>query len=485
MYNKVISSEEAMTPWRKLTAALVSLLATFFLYCAFDGGHNVTDVEHPVDDPETPETPVFVTDNVALEKIRSEFVVATSLATVLPKLLSTWDYAVANYFKTYTINTKLCTFVADPSQGGDMVSEGLGFWRRIAPLLARLDPARAAQYQTYFDQLGNAFREVRQLAKAQGSPGEMAAWAFEVVVGVPQLDTSKSGAENSAADADFDDVEGLLNAQENVGSGLFVDRGYAAELEGYAPKTKVLFELVNGVFTMKPSEDWNTYKFSDYTRAATALRLSRYYTAHGNAGEAAFWYEVARGLYLEGFETIADTGVSPATINIAPGNAYPNDLDVTERTPPSWDGPTRFSRNWAEILLYFEPNAGQKTKTLEYVKTWGGNYTEPHFDALNYLPLALVTGDITEAQNIWLVAEQAIGAITVYDDPIRYFQMSISMLDLIFILSPYPTGQKIQMEEQDYAFSRSINGKDYVVKRSVLSEPSKPAEYQDRWKLRQ
>jgi hypothetical protein len=436
----------------------------------------------------------FVTDNTELEEIRKDFIENSplKLSNILPKLQATWSYAKNNYFQTTTIDNNVCTFVSDPSQGGEMVSEALAYGLRITALLTRLDPANKIEYQQYFDQILNGINAAIKLAQDNESEGALPAWAFKIESGVLVLDTSKSGPQNSAADADLDIVEALLDALENVKTGIWSDNGYGSWLlpsTGYVKAIPYLFEKINGLWVTKPSEDWNDYKFGDYPRPATLARLSLYYRENNNNTYADYWETHARDSMLVYFENLFDTENIPATENIAAGSDYQYDLSITELSAQSWDG-IRGPFNIAMGLRYIVPNNRQLEIFAEYLKTWQYGYTVSALDSAMYLPLALALGNIDQdnsAEDILDVMDNNFGT-EIYDDPIRYYQTFLRTLSVVHLHTPIPNITKIEMPEIIYPRSTKQIKKTVAQsnnrRTTKATEEIKQEKYAERWKLR-
>lgn len=302
--------------------------------------------------------------------------------------------------KIYLYENSQGGFIQDPSQNNQIVSEGQSYWMILSSDMARLDPKNANLYQRNFDSILNGTKSMIQLSKDARNAGEFSAWKVKKDdTGKVVLDKDKFGFTcNSAADADLDLIRALTYAQDLAKQGVWVDKGYsdlAKKLIVHAKDN--LFKNVKDVLVMKPSEDWDSFNFSDYLAPATCAEIASFAKEYGmDSSVYDFYNKAATDSMVLYKEILADVGEFPSHVKFLIKDK--NNITVTRvnNTAQSYDGirsPWEIGRY---IISANEDLSEEKTavQSLMAGEKKGYNFTaQTQMDNAMYLPLAVGVGD--------------------------------------------------------------------------------------------
>jgi len=248
-----------------------------------------------------------------------------------------------NLISYYLFQNFQGAFIKDPSQRDQIVSEGQSYWQILSTDMARLDPDNSSRYQDNFDRLLQGTEYMVTLARIDGNRGDFPAWKVKISDNQIILDSDNYGpTSNSAADADLDLIRSLIYADKLVRNGLWQDRGYSNKaLALIRSASEALFREENGFLVMKPSEDWDSFHFSDYLTPASCMEISNFIqiaTNHRDTAGADFWHRAALDsiqLYQEIFK---DTGTFPANVEFRINSDRSVNVNVVGNSVMTYDG---------------------------------------------------------------------------------------------------------------------------------------------------
>jgi len=392
--------------------------------------------------------------------------------SLLIRIKETYQEALAKYGKDLVIDGQECLFIKDPSEHGKqaIVSEGQSYWMMFAAEIAQTSGMTAEQingFQQDFDRVMNGYLAMADLAFQEGNSGNFAAWAVNIednrLVPAPD-DMDTPGPLNSAADADFDFINALLTAQQNVEGGIWQDKGYDKLIEEYADyASDKLIVRENGRLLFAPSEDWHEdWYYVDYFSPETALRISEYYQKNNDERKAEFWVKVANDALYIYAQTVVQTGQIPAEARI---DVLPTEkVDIELVKEQSWDGVRGAWRIASAIRIIGINNLDPDLKTAfnSYLETY-----QDRFDDVNqllqqsmYFPLAVVLGRNEIADQIvkYFNNENEDNDF-VYEDLNKYYQTTLIALSLVDYLpkqQSIPDINYITIQNSGALDSRSI-----------------------------
>jgi len=367
-----------------------------------------------------------------------------SLEQLNTRLLNTWNTIIGDTSGRGLL-VRLAdgtVFIQDPSQDYKIVSESV-YWLRIASGAHKFG-VPADESQQFFDDFLKGVDKMTELAAAHGSPGGFPAWITKIrntaqgrtLILYPG--ESVDSARNSASDADHDYVDALFDALDNVRAGIWKDHGYAKRLNELIPWLAKEYIEQGGRYILNPSEidDWNatfeTGKFRpDYLSPKTCFRIAAYLRARGLDGQD--WEK--RGLdswdllltFLKKYNYI------PAQADIRVENG---EFITRPNGAQSWDGirgPWRMSQALAWLP---DLDAGTQALLERYLQSWYRGYTVPSLDAAAYFGLAVRLGDTEQAGKMLERITAAMTENSVYADETRYYQLSLSFLNILEALYP-------------------------------------------------
>jgi hypothetical protein len=297
-------------------------------------------------------------------------------------------------FNKYVLNIGGKGFVSDPSQSNQIVSEGQGFWEIIASRMPEVDPNSAKKFQQDFDLLLAGTKHMVNLAKQSGNSGEFPAWKVKVDNGNIKLDHDKWGpTANSASDADLDHIKSLIYAQKNVDKGIWRNNNYGKEaLRLIKHATKALFTKENGVFILRPSEDWDNFHFTDYMSPATFKEIATFSRNNGMSKLGKIWEKITSDSIDLYNATLRDTGEFPAHVEFDVHSNKSIKATTVGNTTQTYDG-IRSPWHIGEYIIS-SAESGNEFKFAEKALAAGkkNGYKFTHSVAMDkamYLPLAM------------------------------------------------------------------------------------------------
>ncbi|MDD4527853.1 MAG: glycosyl hydrolase family 8, partial [Candidatus Margulisbacteria bacterium] len=335
----------------------------------------------------------------------------------------------------YLLQNYQGSFIKDPSQGNQIVSEGQSYWQILATDLARIDSKSARIYQADFDKLLQGTQHMISLAKGAGNQGELPAWKVKEQGSQIVLDSDQYGSTaNSAADADIDLIRSLIYAQQLVDNGLWIDSGYGDLAQKLTSQAKFLFSDEKGMSVMRPSEDWDDFHFSDYLTPASCIEIASF--AKDNSmgeGIVSFWEKAASDSMKLYGEILEDTGEFPAHVQFEVKQDGSIDVTRVHDTVQTYDGiraPWEIGRY---IIACHESTAEQDTavKALAAGKERDFQFTgQQIMDSAMYLPLAIATGNKEMTTRILRNLDKA----KISQD--KYFENTLYLMGTIDVFFP-------------------------------------------------
>lgn len=332
----------------------------------------------------------------------------------------------SDLFKVYAYSTPHGIFIIDPSQGDQIVSEAQAYWLKLSVQLAELFPYKSGQAKQNFDGLLKGTLFLCKLAQDNLSLGEFPAWKALPSNNSVVLDNNGNGyTVDSASDADLDLLFSLIKADNVWGKQDRTYRQLADKLIAHAERN--LFDKRRGMLVLKPSEDWNSFLYTDYFSPGTCSLIASYLTAtHQPQKRAEFWSQAAQDS-IKIYQAVLDQKQEfPAKISLSVDSNQNVEVTTLYNSTQTYDG-IRSPFRIAEGLLYGPNHTLKRLAGNTLYIGWDRSYTKPELDHAMYATLAVVLYD-QRADELMKTFTQHIPQKYYYENTLRLLALELILL---------------------------------------------------------